>query len=172
MTRLHLGSGPDYLDGWTNVDLVDAYSPDVVHDLEDTPWPFPTGGVDEILANHVVEHISDQTAFWNEVCRVLTPGGACTVTVPTGLDAAADPTHATEWTWRTPKYIGQGGPRWGLNQPLEVDDRDLEFHGHGPGKALTPLANAAADRWPLFAASTPWQSGELTVRFRRVDDSQ
>jgi SAM-dependent methyltransferase len=167
MTKLHLGCGPDYREGWTNVDAVESFAPDIQHDLEETPWPFADAEADQVLANHVVEHISDQSAFWSEVSRVLSPGGTCTVTVPTGLDSVADPTHETAWTYRTPEFVSSAGPEWGLNEPLTVESRHLRMHGHGPGKILTPLAQALSDRWPLFASSTPWQSGELVVRFRR-----
>ena len=37
---LNLGSGSRHLSGYLNVDKSDMFNPDVVWDLEKTPWPF------------------------------------------------------------------------------------------------------------------------------------
>ena len=40
MTKINLGCGHDYKDGWVNVDFYDDSKCDVVHDLEEFPWPW------------------------------------------------------------------------------------------------------------------------------------
>jgi SAM-dependent methyltransferase len=44
--------------------------------------PFPAGGFDIILCNHVIEHIPDDVAVLRELARVLAPSGLLLVGVP------------------------------------------------------------------------------------------
>lgn len=65
--------------------------------------PVPDGSVSAVRASHVLEHIPagrDRIAVFNEVHRVLEPGGTFQVIVPmvTGTwHAFADPTHVSFW---------------------------------------------------------------------------
>ena len=47
--KLNLGCGSKILEGYTNVDKFDYYKPDIVHDLEITPYPFEENSIDEII---------------------------------------------------------------------------------------------------------------------------
>lgn len=65
--------------------------------------PVEDGTVDAVRASHVLEHVPAGAArlwFFNEVHRVLKPGGTFQVIVPmlTGTwHAIADPTHVSFW---------------------------------------------------------------------------
>ena len=49
--------------------------------LDITALDLPDGSVDMVLANHVLEHVDDAKAF-DEMYRVLAPGGRAVITVP------------------------------------------------------------------------------------------
>src|SRR3546814_20763854 len=55
-------------------------------DLESTPWPFDEDAVDEIYANHVLEHLGQATgtffAIVREIYRVVRHGGEVQINVP------------------------------------------------------------------------------------------
>ena len=53
--RLNLGCGMNRLDGYVNVDRYGE--PDLRHDLEVVPWPWPDDSVSEVLLKHVLEHL-------------------------------------------------------------------------------------------------------------------
>jgi predicted SAM-dependent methyltransferase len=53
--RLNLGCGMRRLDGFVNVDKFGE--PELRHDLETFPWPWPDDSVVEVLLNHVLEHL-------------------------------------------------------------------------------------------------------------------
>jgi len=55
--RLHIGCGERLLPGWVNADCV-ARVPGVVTGLDLTALPYPDNSVAEILAEHVLEHLS------------------------------------------------------------------------------------------------------------------
>ncbi len=99
MLKLNLGCGQNLLDGYVNVDKFSTFAPDVVWDLEQTPWPFDTGSVEEIVLQHVLEHLGAQTetfcAILKELYRVCAAGALVRVTVPHPRSDgfSGDPTH-------------------------------------------------------------------------------
>lgn len=97
-TRLHLGCGRTILPGWVNVDRAALPGVDLVADLDDcrtTPLPFGPDSVAEFRLDHVLEHIRDSLALFEEMHRVAEPGARAVVRVPHGSsdDASEDPTH-------------------------------------------------------------------------------
>lgn len=78
-----------------NLDVTSATNPDVVHDLNIAPWPFPAGSFDEIHAKDVIEHLDDILLTMEEIHRVARPGAIIRITVPhySCANAFTDPTH-------------------------------------------------------------------------------
>jgi SAM-dependent methyltransferase len=91
-------------DDWTDLTTMD-HDPncgaDVVHDLDDTPWPFADSSFDECHAYEVLEHVGaqgDYKAFFRhfgEIYRVLKPNG---------LLAATCPSWKSIWAWGDPSH--------------------------------------------------------------------
>lgn len=104
---LHLGSGSKVLPGATTIDLLDLPGVDVVHNLDECPWPFPDNSFDLIFGHNVFEHLTDMVAVMDEVHRILKPGGRVVITVPyfRCTDAFVDPTHKIFFTSRTFDYF-------------------------------------------------------------------
>lgn len=97
--RLNLGCGFNKLDGYVNVDVEPSCKPDVVHNLEATPWPWPSGSIDEIRAYHVLEHVGQQPVAFiriiKEIHRILVDGGKLDIVTPHEHhdNYWGDPTH-------------------------------------------------------------------------------
>tara|TARA_B100001105_G_C22177490_1_gene351242 strand:- start:30 stop:590 length:561 start_codon:yes stop_codon:yes gene_type:complete len=97
--KLNLGCGSKILEGYTNVDKFDYYKPDIVHDLEATPYPFKENSVDEILMSHVLEHIGQDPNIFNniikELYRICKNKSVINIRVPHPRhdDFISDPTH-------------------------------------------------------------------------------
>jgi SAM-dependent methyltransferase len=102
--KLNLGCGLDYREGWVNADVSKEVRADVHFDAFAFPWPLPSGHFEEVLCQHIVEHIPHQLPgvegeaffrFFEELHRILAPGGSVFITVPhwTHPNAIVDPTH-------------------------------------------------------------------------------
>ncbi|MEG3640251.1 class I SAM-dependent methyltransferase [Magnetococcus sp. PR-3] len=95
--KLNLGCGARKLPGYINVDLYG--SPDLRHDLETFPWPWPESCADAVSLSHVMEHLGreSQTFFRiiQELYRVCRDGAQIEIRVPHPWhkDYLGDPTH-------------------------------------------------------------------------------
>ena len=79
--RLHVGAGPNFIDGWLNTDI----SPMAPLYLNAThSFPIKNNSVLFIFSEHFIEHISREKAigFLNESYRVLKPGGKIRISTP------------------------------------------------------------------------------------------
>ena len=66
--KLNLGCGKDYIDEWVNVDFYDDTKCDVIHNLEEFPWPWENDSVSEIRIIHTLEHLG---ADWKVYIKIL-----------------------------------------------------------------------------------------------------
>lgn len=104
---LNLGCGLNKLDGCVNIDAFAGCEPDLIWDLERTPWPFDDDSVGLIHANHVLEHLGQARetffAIVKELYRVVRHGGELHVNVPHPLHMSylTDPTHVRCFTTGT-----------------------------------------------------------------------
>ena len=97
--KLNLGCGQNRLDGYVNADREPVVEPDVVMDLEEFPWPFEDHSVDEVVANHVLEHVGARAEVFigimQELYRVCRGGARIYIAVPHPRhdNFIDDPTH-------------------------------------------------------------------------------
>ena len=105
--KLNIGCGFNKLDGYINVDQFPECAPDVLWNLEETPWPFAESSVDELVAHHGLEHLGQETkvffAILKELYRLMRHGGLLEITVPHPHHPTfiSDPTHVRAFTGNT-----------------------------------------------------------------------
>ena len=88
---------------------------DILHDLEETPWPVADDSFDEVHAYEVLEHLGQQGdarsffAHFGEIYRALKPGGLLLATVPAWDDvwAWSDPSHRRVISRQTLVFLSQ-----------------------------------------------------------------
>lgn len=93
---LNLGSGKRELSVETfRVDINPATNPDLVHDLNQTPWPIESEQFDEIYCVEVIEHLTDVVKTMEEIHRVGKSGAKVHITTPhySCSNSFTDPTH-------------------------------------------------------------------------------
>ncbi len=95
--QLNLGCGRDYRPGWINVDCREDHNPDIVFDLEKTPWPLESNCADIILLKYVLEYIGKETSIFlnvmSEIYRISKPDAIIEIymTHPMHIDFLKDP---------------------------------------------------------------------------------
>ena len=130
MLKLNLGAGSKKIDGYINLDKFDTFNPDIVHDLEQFPYPFKNNSVDSIILSHVLEHIGQHPNIFNaiikELYRICKNQTLISITVPHPRhdDFLSDPTHVRPIT-----ILG-----------LQLYDRELNEKWQKQKAANSPLA--------------------------------
>lgn len=110
MNVLDLGCGTRKREGVTRVDVNPRVEPDVLHDLDVVPYPFPDDEFDAIYCHDVLEHLSDVPRVMQELYRILRDQGMLYVSgpFPSGSDYVTDPTHRRAFTSRSLDYFIEG----------------------------------------------------------------
>lgn len=82
--KLNLGCGTDKISGYANIDIRPEVDPDMIMDLNKTPYPFDTNSIDEIKAKDFIEHFSFRRtkAIVSEWFRILKQGGKMYIQCP------------------------------------------------------------------------------------------
>jgi len=130
LVKLNMGSGLNKIEGFINIDKFDVSQPDLMMDIDVTPWPFGTNEVDEVLFNHSLEHVGGETEVFfrviKELYRICKPGAKIQINVPHPRhdNFIGDPTHVRVIT----------------PQLLELFDKKLNLHWKKVGAANSPLA--------------------------------
>ncbi len=145
--RLNLGCGFLYDPAYTNVDSSKECAPDLVWDLEKTPWPWQDDSVSEIRLFHVLEHLGQTSEsyfdIWKEMWRVCRNGALVHIRVPHWHheNFYNDPTHLRPITptgvgefdqthnRRSLERGGGGGAPFGLLHGIDFELRpeDIEY---------------------------------------------
>ncbi|MDB5244605.1 MAG: hypothetical protein JWN18_475 [Parcubacteria group bacterium] len=80
--KLDLGSGLRKNEGFLTVDWTNDTHPDIVWDLNEFPYPWGDGSVDEIEMSHCLEHLDKAFLVMKELHRILSPEGILHIKVP------------------------------------------------------------------------------------------
>jgi hypothetical protein len=96
--RLNIGSDVGQIAGFVNIDFNPEVKPDICTDAKDLSM-IETGTVDEILASHILEHLTydDGLIALKEWLRVLKPMGMLTVATPDVTQVYAMMKHGARW---------------------------------------------------------------------------
>ena len=113
---LNLGCGRKRMENAINLDRTAETAPDIVHDLNQTPWPFPHDSFRTVYAYDVIEHLDDVLRVMEEVHRVSQNGARVHITVPhiSCANAFTDPTHRHYFGYSSFDYF--------------TEDNDLSFY--------------------------------------------
>jgi SAM-dependent methyltransferase len=92
---LDIGCGRNKTPGAIGMDSNPRTDADVIHSLDDIPYPFADSEFDEVIGRHVIEHVSNPLGVMIELHRITKHGGIVKLVAPhwTNPDFATDLTH-------------------------------------------------------------------------------
>jgi hypothetical protein len=130
MLKFNMGCGHRKMAGYVNVDAFAECEPDVVWNLDETPWPWADNCAEQVLFVHALEHMGATTAqflgIMKELYRICAPDAEIVIIVPHPRhdDFLNDPTHVRPITITL----------------LGLFDRALNEQWRAQGDANSPLA--------------------------------
>jgi SAM-dependent methyltransferase len=142
--RLNLGCGLKRVPEAVNLDITPETKPDVRHDLNQLPWPFPDNHFREVLAYDVVEHLDDFLATMEEIHRVCRDKAVVHITVPhfSCANAFTDPTHRRYFGYFSLDYVtGENEIQFYTRARFKKLSRRLMFYPSLLNKLIWRLAN-------------------------------
>jgi len=143
---LVIGSAGKIFSDAVTVDIDPEHHPDVVHDLNVTPWPFPDNSFQEIVAHHVVEHLQDFASAMKEMYRICSKDGCVYIEVPHHTAwFAKDPAHKMFFGYFSFDGFIAGKTGWVTGRKFRCLKREITFHKFYRALFLHRLFN----RWPL-----------------------
>lgn len=82
--KLNIGCGFDIKEGFINMDISKEVNPNIVHDLNNIPYPFKDNTFDYILAKDVLEHVPKINLIFiiEELYRISKDKCLWNITVP------------------------------------------------------------------------------------------
>ncbi len=140
MLKLHIGCGGDMKEGYVNIDADENCRPNLVRKAWDLPYEL--GSVDEIVSNHMLEHLTEQDGFktLTHWFKILKPEGVLKMELPNFKEACREFVNETEEALKA-KY-----PNFGRVAYYETVGRARNIHGGG----TTPFDFHLWGYWPEY----------------------
>jgi hypothetical protein len=98
-TKLNLGCGEDYKEGWINLDILNIKK-DIKHNLNKIPYPFKKSIFKEIFMKMILEHVNNPITVLKEIIRISKKNAKIIIIVPHATSYAnfTDIQHKTNFT--------------------------------------------------------------------------
>lgn len=148
--KLNLGCGSKILDGYVNID---QNCGDIKFDLS-KKWPLDDDSADEILMDHVLEHLNLEHVY-QEVWRVLKNNGIWDVWVPhCNSPYRCSLGHVRDYSLWTFKQIETEISWYFPHIKFHTELLRLEYRGINKLKWLNPIANISPFVWEFIGLPT------------------
>lgn len=145
---LDIGCGAAKLPGAVGLDISSDTAADIVHDLDEFPYPIEDSSFDQLLLQDVIEHLSAPIRVLEELHRIARPGARIQLRTPHFSSALAygDPTHR--------HYFSTIAIR-SLAEPRFAHYTDVRFD----------VVHVTLDMW------LPYRAAGLSVLFNRAQET-
>ncbi len=118
---LDVGCGINKYPGSTGIDRLPGTAADVVHDLDQFPWPLDDSSFDELRMIHVIEHVGNVIRTMEELHRLGRNGARVIIITPhyTDFSSFCDPTHRWHLNSYSLRYFGNDNAGYGYYSPVK-----------------------------------------------------
>lgn len=116
LKKLNLGCGQIRIPGFLGVDNnPNATAADVSHDLNSFPYPFDNDSVDEVIMDHILEHLDNPVQVLIELYRICADAAKITIRSPHFSCSWLHPGHRSALSTMLFEYFNQ---------------KSADFYGH------------------------------------------
>ena len=157
MKILDVGCGKKKIKGAIGIDIADA---DILHNLNETPYPLKSNSFDRIYSRHCLEHLNEFTQTVIELHRITKKNGILEIIVPFYASAGAHlPTHKLFFNYNSFDLFSESNDRWDItkNKLFEIVERKYSFHPKAvetkytlPSKIVFFIPELLANSFPLL----------------------
>jgi SAM-dependent methyltransferase len=161
---LNVGCGTVKIPNSFGVDFDPKSTADVIHNLDEYPWPFPDQSFSHLIMWHVLEHLRNPRRAMDELQRICKPGATIELATPhySSPDSWGDITHYGHFSLKTldPFYNKS-------DSPFELIERKLTFSRGLPsliGRAIDALfGHTFYEKYCCFV----FRAGNMEFKLRR-----
>jgi len=157
---LDVGCGNNKIPGAVGIDIVSGTQADIVHDLNQIPWPLESNMFEFIRLWSVLEHLRDVVGVLREVHRVARPGATVIIGTPhfSSVSAYRDPTHLHFFSAAFLDYFledSELGRRFGFYSDIRfrLDERRVTLSPFWGLLRLTPIVNRTLSVYETYLCS-------------------
>ena len=133
--NLDIGCGESKQPNFVGMDKRLLPGVDILHDLEDFPFPLPDDCCWNIVGSHILEHIKPQYSIplMDELWRIMKPNGRLALSTPYAGSPGfwQDPTHCNGWTEATFQYFDPTYPLYTIYRPKPWKIEHIAFQANG-----------------------------------------
>lgn len=118
---LDVGCGIKKYPGAVGIDRLAGTAADIIHDLDQFPWPIENSSFEEIRLIHVIEHVDDVIRTMEELHRVGRNGAKVFIVTPhyTDFSSFCDPTHKWHLNSYSLRYFGADNAGFGYYSQIK-----------------------------------------------------
>jgi predicted SAM-dependent methyltransferase len=150
---LDLGCGNKKRDGTIGVDFNERTKANIIHDLNEFPYPFESQSIDKIYIDNTSEHLESPLSVMEELFRITKKKGLVKVIVPYFRSPSAfiDPTHTKFFTVESFSYYDPDHvicQRYDYTLARFKIEKIL-FHEHLSNGFIKEIIVKIANKWPL-----------------------
>lgn len=175
---LDLGCGRKKRPGAIGVDFNGNLGADIVHDLNQFPYPLKDNEFDEIYLDNTLEHLDNVISVMEEVYRISKPGGLVKVIVPYFRShwACIDPTHRHFFTLNSFAYYDpshQFCHQYAYTH-ARFRVKKIIFNENLPNPWFKKIIVSIANKWPYhyeYYFSQLYPLDDITYYLERCSDN-
>lgn len=130
MVVIELGCGNSKTPGAIGVDINPRTQADIIHNLDQFPYPFSDNYADRIICKDVLEHVEHFVKVMEEIWRIAKSGCEVEISAPfmSSVNYFSDPTHRRAFTSRSFDYFIRGTQAHKYSySPVEFDLLSVEY---------------------------------------------
>ncbi len=130
LRTLDVGCGRYKEEGSTGIDIMASSQTDIVHNLNDFPWPIADNSFDVILCKDIIEHLDNIVRTMEEFHRIARANAKIIIDTPhfANPNSFRDPTHRWHFSVDTFDYFDENfqNPRY-TDLKFKLLKKDLVF---------------------------------------------